>query len=41
VPVEFVSDEQAAGFGRFVGVPSRADLERFLESEPQRVRILR
>ncbi len=29
VSVEFLSDEQAAGFGRFTGVPSRADLERF------------
>lgn len=27
--VEFLSDEQAAGFGRFVGEPLRADLERF------------
>ena len=27
--VEFLSDEQAAGFGRFVGELSRADLERF------------
>lgn len=29
MPVEFLSDEQAASFGRFVGDPSRADLERF------------
>jgi hypothetical protein len=29
VPVEFLSDEQAAAFGRFDGEPSRADLERF------------
>jgi hypothetical protein len=29
VPVEFLSDEQAAGFGRFAGELSRADLERF------------
>lgn len=29
VPVDFLSDEQAAGFGRFVGEPSREDLERF------------
>jgi len=27
--VEFLSDEQAAGFGRFVGEPLRADLDRF------------
>lgn len=29
MPVEFLSDEQVAGFGRFVGEPSRAELERF------------
>jgi len=29
VPVEFLSDEQAAAYGRFDGVPSRAELERF------------
>lgn len=29
VPVEFLSDEQAAGYGRFVGDPATADLERF------------
>ena len=29
MPVEFLSDEQAAGFGRFAGELSRADLERF------------
>jgi hypothetical protein len=29
VPVEFLSDEQAAAHGRFAGVPSRAELERF------------
>ena len=29
MPVEFLSDEQAAGFGRFVGELSRGDLERF------------
>jgi hypothetical protein len=29
VPVEFLTDEQAAAFGRFEGVPSRAELERF------------
>jgi hypothetical protein len=28
VPVEFLSDEQAAEFGRFAGELSRADLER-------------
>jgi TnpA family transposase len=29
VPVEFLSDEQAAAYGRFTGEPSRAELERF------------
>jgi TnpA family transposase len=29
VPVEFLSDEQAAAYGRFAGEPSRAELERF------------
>lgn len=29
MPVEFLSDEQAAAFGRFVGEPSQNDLERF------------
>jgi hypothetical protein len=29
VPVEFLTDDQAAGYGRFTGEPSRAELERF------------
>lgn len=29
MPVEFLSDEQAASYGRFTGEPSRAELERF------------
>jgi hypothetical protein len=29
VPVEFLTDDQAAAHGRFTGEPSRADLERF------------
>jgi hypothetical protein len=29
VPVEFLTDEQAAAYGRYTGSPSRADLERF------------
>jgi TnpA family transposase len=28
VPVEFLSDEEAARFGRYDGSPSRAELER-------------
>jgi hypothetical protein len=29
VPVDFLSDDQAAAYGRFVGSPSRLELERF------------
>ena len=29
LPMEFLTDAQVAGYGRFVGVPSRSDLERF------------
>ena len=29
MPMEFLMDAQVAGYGRFVGVPSRSDLERF------------
>jgi len=29
VPVEFLSDQEAAGFGRYGGSVSQADLERF------------
>jgi hypothetical protein len=29
MPMEFLSDAQVAEYGRFDGVPSRADLERF------------
>ncbi len=29
MPVEFLSDEQAAAYGRFDGPPSQAELERF------------
>jgi hypothetical protein len=29
MPMEFLTDAQGAGYGRFDGVPSRADLERF------------
>ncbi len=28
MPVEFLTDDEAAAFGRFAGVPARADLER-------------
>jgi hypothetical protein len=35
MPVEFLTDDEAAGFGRYAGVPSQADLERvfFLDDE--------
>ncbi len=29
MPLEFLTDARVAGYGRFDGVPSRADLERF------------
>lgn len=29
MPVDFLSDEQAAAYGRYTGTPSKADLERF------------
>jgi len=29
MPLEFLTGAQVAGYGRFDGVPSRADLERF------------
>jgi Domain of unknown function (DUF4158) len=28
VPVEFLSDEEAAAYGRFIAPPSREELER-------------
>lgn len=35
MPVEFLSDAEAAVYGRYAGVPSQADLERafFLDDE--------
>ncbi len=29
MPVDFLTDEQAAAYARFVGAPSQAELERF------------
>jgi TnpA family transposase len=35
VPVEFLTDQEAAAYGRFAGAPSRMELERafFLDDE--------
>ena len=44
MPVEFLSDEQAAVYGQFIGEPSRAELERFFfldDADLRRVRVRR
>lgn len=37
MPVEFLTDDEVASYGRFIGAPSRAVLERvfFLDDEDQ------
>ena len=44
MPVEFLSDEQAAAYGQFNGDPSRAELERFFfldDADRRRVQLRR
>ncbi|WP_156325452.1 hypothetical protein [Nonomuraea sp. SBT364] len=40
MPVEFLSDEEAAAHGRYVGAPTRAELEKmfFLDDADRRTR---
>jgi Domain of unknown function (DUF4158) len=43
MPVEFLTDDEAAAYGRFVAAPSQADLERvfFLDDEDRKLVDLR
>ena len=43
MPVEFLTDDEAAAYGRYTGPPSRADLGRvfFLDDEDQKLVDLR
>ena len=44
MPVEFLSDEQAAVYGQFNGEPSKAELERFFfldDADRRRVQVRR
>ena len=43
MPVEFLTDDEAAAYGRYAGVPSQADLERvfFLDDEDRKLVDLR
>src|SRR6516165_3866540 len=43
MPVEFLTDDEAAAYGRYAGPPSRADLERvfFLDDEDRKLVDLR
>lgn len=37
MPVEFLSDEEAAVFGSYAGLPSRAELDRMFYLDPRRL----
>jgi hypothetical protein len=43
MPVEFLTDDEAAAYGRYAGAPSQADLERvfFLDDEDRKLADLR
>jgi hypothetical protein len=43
MPVEFLTDDEAAAYGRYAGAPSQADLERvfFLDDEDRKLVDLR
>jgi hypothetical protein len=43
MPVEFLTDDEAAAYGRYAGPPARADLERvfFLDDEDPKLVDLR
>lgn len=40
MPVEFLSDEEAAVFGRYAGLPSRAELDRMFYLDDMDLRLV-
>ena len=40
MPVEFLSDEEAAVFGRYAGPPTRADLDRMFYLDDADLRLI-